>query len=375
MIALALALPLVPAPCSDAARPSGQIALHAAWIHPGDGPAVEDGVVVLADGRIAAVASGDGALERALADAGLERDDVVVEESGHLSAGLIAAHDGSGAGPERYDATRAVLEGARLAYAFDPLHSDFRRLVEEGITTIVLAPGAEALSGGVTAVVKTSGGEVLSDQGHLHLSFTSEPLRPNRYPTSYAGALDELAERFAEPRGAFAQALSGELPVLIDAYGKHEIARAVEFARERGLHGALYGASRGGELASTIAEAGLGVVFRPFDVGLESRSLRSVAELAKAGVPFAFSLDADDRDPVSLRLAAAACVRAGLEPQAAWRALTVDAARIAGVEDRVGRIAAGLDADLVVWSGDPLDLTSSVQSVYVGGRRVFGGER
>jgi imidazolonepropionase-like amidohydrolase len=68
-------------------------------------------------------------------------------------------------------------------------------------------------------------------------------------------------------------------------------------------------------------------------------------------------------------------VREGLDPVTAWKALTSDAARIAGVADRVGRLAAGLDADFVLWSGDPLDLTSSVEAVFVDGVQVHGGQR
>ena len=69
------------------------------------------------------------------------------------------------------------------------------------------------------------------------------------------------------------------------------------------------------------------------------------------------------------------CVRAGVERSSAWRALTVDAARIAGVFNRVGSIGPGKDADLVLWSGDPLDLGSSIEGVYVNGNAVTGGDQ
>ena len=69
------------------------------------------------------------------------------------------------------------------------------------------------------------------------------------------------------------------------------------------------------------------------------------------------------------------CVREGLAPEKAWNALTSDAARIAGVDARVGRLDRGLDADFVLWSGSPLDLGSQVVSVFVDGARVAGGAR
>jgi imidazolonepropionase-like amidohydrolase len=59
----------------------------------------------------------------------------------------------------------------------------------------------------------------------------------------------------------------------------------------------------------------------------------------------------------------------------AWNALTSEAARIAGVADRIGAIDRGMDADVVLWSGDPLDLGSRISAVYVDGARVDGDKR
>jgi imidazolonepropionase-like amidohydrolase len=214
---------------------------------------------------------------------------------------------------------------------------------------------------------------VIADRAHLHLSFAAEALEEDRRPTSYAGALAELGARFDEPAGPFEDALAGELPVLLEARAKHELQRALAFASERRLQGAVYGTARAGELAEELRATGLAVVLPPFDPGFEQRSLEAVGRLADAGVPFGFSLDAPQRHPASLRLAAAACMRAGLGRDAAWRALTVDAARIAGVHERIGQLQAGMDADMVVWSGDSLDLASRVVAVYVDGELVHGG--
>ena len=74
-----------------------------------------------------------------------------------------------------------------------------------------------------------------------------------------------------------------------------------------------------------------------------------------------------------LRISAASCIGQGLDPVVAWSALTDTAARIAGVETRVGRLAAGLDADLVLWSGHPLDLGSRPATVIVDGQMLVGG--
>ena len=69
------------------------------------------------------------------------------------------------------------------------------------------------------------------------------------------------------------------------------------------------------------------------------------------------------------------CVRAGMPAAAARKALTGDAAIIAGIPGRIGRLARGLDADLVLWSGDPVALSSSIEGVYIDGNHVYGGEK
>jgi imidazolonepropionase-like amidohydrolase len=102
-------------------------------------------------------------------------------------------------------------------------------------------------------------------------------------------------------------------------------------------------------------------------VGTPKRTLDAVARLHKDGVAFGFGLDAPWNHADALRLSAVLCTRAGLDRQAAWRALTADAARIAGAGDRLGRIERGLEADLVLWSGDPLDLSSRAMTVVANG--------
>jgi imidazolonepropionase-like amidohydrolase len=95
--------------------------------------------------------------------------------------------------------------------------------------------------------------------------------------------------------------------------------------------------------------------------------LESVVALGRERVPVAFGLESPASPEALLRISAAMCVRAGLDPAQAWEGLTTTAAAVAGVGARVGKLAAGCDADIVLWSGDPLQLTSKVESVFIGG--------
>jgi imidazolonepropionase-like amidohydrolase len=161
---------------------------------------------------------------------------------------------------------------------------------------------------------------------------------------------------------------------MLDAGTREEIQRAVQFASEHKLKGALNRAPLAGELAADVKRSGLAVIAGPFGPGTSERTLASIVALGKERVPLAFGADSPWTSDESLRLSAAMCVRAGLDAQTAWEALTSTAAQIAGAGERVGRLTPGADADFVLWSGDPLELSSRVQAVYIEGRRAFGGD-
>jgi imidazolonepropionase-like amidohydrolase len=330
----------------------------------GDGSTLEPGAVLVENGRIRAFGK----------DVDVPEGAGVVTHAGWISAGLVALHAYAGAPEEMRDSARPVLDG-KVAWAFDPAHPDFADALAAGITTLVLTPLPTSLSGGSSAVVKTAGARVLTEQAQLSLTFSAAALSVNRYPTSYASALAELELRFEKAEGAFARAKSGELPVLIEADSREDVLRATDFVRRHKLRGAIYGADWIGELAEPVAEAHLAAIFGPFDAGEERRTILSVLKVAKAGLPFGFGLDSPFRNPETLRLSAALCLREGLERKQAWRSLSSQAAEIAGVGERVGRIEKGLDADLVLWSGDPLDLKSRVDAVFVDGKRVYEAKK
>lgn len=345
--------------------PAATVWLRAPHVALGDGRVLENAWVVVEHGVIKAV--GPDLVPRGQVTR--------FELEGYLTPGLIALASQEGTDGERSDATRPVMADVDLARAFQPEAAEFGRTLVAGITSVVLVPTVEILVPGTTAVVKTAGGRVVRPAAQLALNFSRTALSNDVYPTSYQGALGELEDRLLEPRGAFSRAAAGTLPVLMRAELRHEIQNALRFAQRFGLRGALYGSHWAGELVEPIRAANLGVVMDPQAVGSETRASAALVALAAAGVRVGFALDAPANHPHSLRFGAAAAVRAGMEPDRALVALTGDAALIADVAGRIGRIEPGRDADLVLWSGHPLDLRSSVRTVWIDGRRVHGGER
>ncbi len=361
LTAFIAASPLALTSPAAVSAPQSSVLLKAEYVLLPDGSTLKDGRVLVVDGKIAAVG----------ADVELPAKGSQVTLSGWLTPGLIAGRSFAGAHGESHDETRSLLAEARILDAFQPSHSDFSRAAAAGITSLVLAPSPENVAGGLTAVVKTHGGEVLNKEAHLALSFSSEALTLQRPPTSSSGAVQALSERLKAPEGGpFALAAAARLPVYLAANSRDEIQRALRFAGDWHLSGALVGAPYAGELAESIHKSGLGVIAGPLVSGTDSRVLEGLVALEKQGVPLAFAVDAPRFDPAALRLAAALCVRAGMSQPCALRALTSDAAKLSGVADRVGSLSKGLDADLALWTGSPVDLSSQLKAVWIAGQPV-----
>jgi len=297
----------------------------------------------------------------------------VIEHDGVVTAGLIAFDSALGLKGETREPKRAVHPEGRVSDAFDAADGDVHDALEAGITSLVATPSAESLVGGRSAVIKTAHRTVLSSSAHLALGMSDAAISQGDFPTSKSGAMAELEARFEAREGAFGDAAAGRLPVLIDVRERDDVRRALALVERFHLRGVLEGARRAGELAEPIAASGLTVAVGPFLGGTRQRDLENVVQLAQAGVPLCFALDGPARHPAALRVSAAMAVRAGLDSKAAWSALTSGAASAAGVEERVGRLTKGLDADFVLWSGDPLDLAQHPVAVFVDGARVWQG--
>lgn len=349
------------APLLGATAPEDSYALRASHVHVGDGKVVLDGFVVIEDGLVKSVSSN--------APRGVR----VVDVEGQIAPGFIGLRETIGATSENTESARKSTPTADVSFAFDPGHPAWSGLVAEGVTTVAISAGSSRVVGGQAAIVSPAAGRVLKRNAMVTLGLSRASLGSSTAPTSYAGLYAHLEEQFAAAADGspLAAAKAGKMPVLMRAGTRNESARAIEFAVTHGLKGALVGAPEASDLVDGIKASGLGVVFEStVNPSLSKDIVKSAIALSAAEVPFAFTSDAARQGPLGMRMQAAACMRAGLSADAALRALTGDAAKIAGVGETHGTLAAGKAADLVVWSGPPTDLTSRVQSVYAGGNLV-----
>ena len=377
-------------------------------VHPMDGPVIPNGYVLLEGNKIKAVGSMD-AVPQGWAGPVLDA------AGGHILPGLVDAHChlgmcGDGLGFEAEDdneSTDPCTPHLRALDGLNPLDRCFREAREAGVTTVLTGPGSGNPINGQGLAVKTIGRwaeeMVVLEPASLKLALGENPktVYHERKETpmtrmgtaaiiraQFSKALEYLdkqnkadAEEDTDPPDfdpkleALLPALRGELPVHIHAHRADDIATAVRLAREFGLKLVVVHGTEAHLLPELLAREHIPVITGPI---LTDRSKPELANstsanpalLAKAGVEIAICTDHPVIPIQHLTLCAAVAARSGLEPEEALKAITLNGARLAGVDHRVGSLTPGKDADVVVTSGHPLDWMSRVEHVFIDGVQV-----
>ena len=369
----------------DPGPPVRPIVVRASRIVTMEAAPPKSGVVVLRGAKIAAVGESAGVA--------VEAADVFEFADGIVYPGFIDAGSNAGVRRERDETTQPIEANVRLADAFDPLHRDFGRCLEAGITTTHLVPGDRDLVGGRSAVVKVGReGRVdfLRADAALKLSlceaeYLADRPRGGRFqipglfdssddgarpPTSLVGALAVLRHPTPQVAKDLAEARAGTRTVILAARADREVDAAMALSKDLGFKTILCGDVTAGRFAEGIRKTMQGCILDPVLPGRKTFELALLAELAKSGTPIAFATYTPANPPTTLLLSAVVSARLGLSTERTERALTIDAARMLGVDDRVGSIKAGKDADLVVMSGPLTDARSRVLLVIQDGRVV-----
>lgn len=401
-----------PAPAPAPALP--EIAILGARILPVAGEPIEDGAVLIRDGKIAAVGSQVRAGPRAIRIDGRGKTVIPGMIDSYSRIGLVEVSLVP-AVVDDDEASEPVVPQVRSLDAFNPLGRAVPFVRQHGITAALVGPraGSDSVNvvAGQSAVLRLSGTRaddmVLRSPAGLHVTLGEGP--KNRYndrkkmPVSRMGevallrsALSEGREyaeawkRYEEKRRAksgeakpperdlrkevLAEAASGRLPLYLHCHRADDILTALRVAEEFGARAILVHATEGYKVAAEIARAGAPVVVGPVSTIPErletlEATPENAAILARAGVKIAIATGENylaTHLPSEAGLAAAY----GLPEDQALRAITLGAAEILGVADRVGSIEAGKDADLVILDGDPLEITTHVEWVIIGGEIV-----
>jgi imidazolonepropionase-like amidohydrolase len=309
-----------------------------------------------------------------------------------LCPGLIDCDTKLGATTFLSERQKAVQPDLHAADALNRYSPQLRAALAAGVTTFALTPADDNLVGGRIGVAQTSGPDfrprLLTADGPLKLSLSTEVLKVDREPTSRTGAIGMLRDLLSVARdgkgttGTAAQATAGtpdeitafaagRLPGMFTAPRGADVLAALELAQSFNLKLALLHSADARDIADQLAGRVTAAVVGPIILSDGPRPALATALYHRRGVPVVITGGLPETPPDTLRTGAALATRAGLDLATARRAITAIPAEVLGVADRIGALAEGRQADVVVFSGDPLDLRARVLAVYIAGQRVY----
>ncbi|WP_347491252.1 amidohydrolase [Desulfoscipio sp. XC116] len=309
-------------------------------------------------------------------------------------------------GDDLNEITDPVTPHLRAIDAINPMDIGFQDALAAGITTVVTGPGSANVLGGEMVAMKTCGTVVddmiISSPAGLKAALGENPKRvygpkkktPITRMASAALLRDALArgQQYLERqtrmlRGeadppdldlkmeSIAKVLRREIPLRVHAHRADDIMTALRIGNEFNLRLVIEHCTEGHLIAERLAAAGVPVVVGPVlinrsKVELMGRSLKTAAVLASHGVSFAIMTDHPVVPIQYLPISAGLTTRGGLTEEQALAAITIGAARVLGLENRIGSIAPGKDGDIIVLSGHPFYIGTVVNRVYINGNII-----
>jgi imidazolonepropionase-like amidohydrolase len=385
------------------------VAITGGRVVPITGDPIDGGTVVIVDGKIDAVGP----------DVAVPDGATVIDAAGSwVLPGFIEAHGHVGvheeaegwAGQDTNEMTEPVTAQVRALDAINPADLGFRDAITGGVLAVNVNPGSGNPIGGQTVALKCWGRTVdemlLREPSGMKSALGENPKRvygeQNKMPstrlgtaavirgafvdaTNYAARHDaEQAKPEAERKHvdrdlkleALGRVLRREIPWRQHCHRADDIATAMRIADEFGYQLVIDHGTEAHLLADLIAAKDIPVIIGPLftsrsKVELRNRSLANPGRLAAAGVTIAITTDHPVVPIHFLIHQATLAVKEGLDPVTALESVTINPARIAGIDDRLGSIEAGKDGDLVIWSGDPLDVHSRVQRALILGEEIY----
>ncbi len=380
-----------------------------ATIVPVTGPQIANGSLLIENGKIKAVGLDIPA------PAGAE----VIDASGqYVYPGFIDAYSHYGlaeisAIPATVDAREIGKENpeVRAAWAINPFSVHFGTGRVNGTTAALVAPSGGTFPG-ISALIRMDGWSLpemaIDETATSLINFPMTP-RPSREGGGAAKEstedvtsklVDKIKDYLKEARRylqlkalssgdpkveapaynakyeALAPVLDGSLPVILSVEKAKDIELAIKFVKDEKLKAIFRGCAQGFKVADKIKAAGIPVIIDSLYQGPAEPEdgydapYRNVVELARAGITICFSSGDDPSAGKDLTYHAAKAVAFGLDRDEAIKALTVNPAKVFGVDGRLGSLEPGKDADLFIAAGDPLDARTDVKVLFIGGRKV-----
>ena len=374
-----------------------------AHILPIVGDDIENGSLLLDQGKIAAIGT------QLPVPPGAE----VIDAQGRLvTPGCIDAHchvglDNEGMNWEGADFNEMVdpiTPQMRAIDSINPLDEGLADAVQGGVTTVCTGPGSANVVGGTFAVIKLYGKRVdkmiLKDPAAMKCAFGENPKgcygkNGSKAPMTRMGTAALLRELLFKARRyrddklsgkepafdmkleAMLPVMAGEIPLKCHCHRADDILTAVRIAKEFGLRATLDHCTDGELIADELAEEDFPVFIGPSlghksKIELKNKSFTTPGVLNRAGLTVSIITDAPVIPLRYLPMCAGLAVNSGLDKAEAWKAITINPAVSLGVADRVGSLEPGKDADVVIWTADPLsEIGGEAWCTIIDGRVVY----
>jgi imidazolonepropionase-like amidohydrolase len=369
------------------------ILVRGATVHTATGAPISNGSVLIRAGKIAAVGPNVAAPAAAR----------IIDATGKtVIPGMIDNHSHIGARPtDLNDSPMLIGPQHRFLDALDWNDPDFQDAVEGGVTTIVSGPGSGENVSGMAVVIKTFGTDyakrMVLEKGGMKFAMGPTGNR-TRYPATAMGVAANLrqyliktqeymaAQKKWEDDGkkgnppardlgyeAMSDVLTKKTYVRAHVHSATDVMTLTRLKDEFGFDLTIHHSTEAYKVAPELAKRGISAVVLPLGprIGVGEDAMAGPAVLWKAGVKIAMHTDAPVISERWLRLCAALAMRYGIPEEEALKMVTSNAAEIARVADRVGSLAVGKDADLVIFNGPWYEPKSRIDLVIGDGRVIY----
>jgi imidazolonepropionase-like amidohydrolase len=382
------------------------------------GENIEGGYILADKGKIVKLGSACEEADRFAAEEGCV---VLDANGGYALPGFIDAHCHVGmcedsVGFEGDDGNEMTDPVTPQMRAIDGIyHADraFEEARENGITTVVTGPGSANVIGGQFAALKTYGRSVdemvIKDPVAMKIAFGENPKtvyhEKHQAPMTRMATAAILRESLLKAREykkmlddytndsenndkpdydikleALLKVLDGEIPLKAHAHRSDDILTAIRISKEFGVKITIDHCTEGHLIVDLLLESGVPAIVGPSltdrsKIELRNQSLKTPGILSRAGVKVAIMTDHPCIPIQYLPLCAAMAVREGMDEFEALKAITINAAEITGIADRVGSLEPGKDADIIIMDGYPLELKSRVVYTIINGNVVYSKDK
>ncbi|MEK4761180.1 amidohydrolase [Viridibacillus sp. FSL E2-0187] len=372
------------------------IAIKNAIIWNGNGDSLENHVIFVKN----------GVFEKIESEAEITEAYTVIDAKGKIiTPGLIDVHTHLGVseegvgieGADFNETSHPVTPQIRALDGINPMEIGFADARKAGVTTVQVMPGSANVIGGEMVVLKTAGTivdeMVIKSPSGMKAATGENPKRfhgsKGKMPVTRMGVAALIREKLIEAQNYInsekkdrkldlenmAKVLNKEIPLRVHAHRADDILTVLRIKREFDINVTIEHCTEGHHIADYIAKHDVRVSVGPTmstrsKVELKDKKWSTIKTLLDAGIPCSLTTDHPVVGIEYLVTSAIHAIKNGITEQQALQAITLNAAKHLGVDDRVGSILPNKDADFVIWSGNPFDLNSKVEKVFINGEVV-----